>query len=85
MLLEHDFTPAMLNVDGGRQFDKIKEKHADHFACQLLVPDSDAVWAGFQDFSNADVAEHFDVSEQFAGWRMSRARIIVQRHRARIA
>ncbi|MGH3535653.1 MAG: ImmA/IrrE family metallo-endopeptidase [Pseudonocardiaceae bacterium] len=84
-LLEHDFATALHTADGSRQFDTAQEKQADHFAGQLLVPDDDAVWASFHDFTNSDVADHFDVSEQFAGWRMVRARKIVQRYRAKTA
>ena len=84
-LLEHDFAAALSTADGGREFDAALEKQADHFACQLLVPDDDAVWAAFRDFTNGEVAEYFDVSEQFAGWRMARARKIVQRYRAKTA
>lgn len=84
-LLEHDFAASVLTAEGGRLFDATKEKHAGHFACQLLVTDADAVWAGFQDLTNSQVAEHFNVSEQVASWRMARARKIVQRYRAKTA
>jgi hypothetical protein len=84
-LLEHDFAASVLTADGGREFDETQEKHADHFACQLLVPDDDAVWAAFRDYTNADVAKHFNVSEPFANWRMVRARQIVTRHRRKTA
>lgn len=83
LLLEHDFATALLTADGSREFDPALEKQADHFACQLLVPDDDAVWAAFRDFTDRGVAEHYDVSEQFASWRMVRARKIVQRYRAK--
>lgn len=82
-LLEHDFTDVLLTSDGCRYFAKALEKQADYFSCQLLLPDKDAVWAGFQDWSDETVASYFDVSVRFAGWRMSGARKIVQRYHAK--
>lgn len=84
-LLEHDFDDVLLTDDGCRHFDKRLEKQADYFACELLLPEKDAVWAGFQDWTDEDVAEYFDISVKFAGWRMSGARKIVQNFRKKNA
>jgi hypothetical protein len=80
-LLEHDFTDVLLTDDGCRHFDKKLERQADYFSRELLLPEKDAVWAGFQDWSDHQVAEFFDVSVQRATWCMSGARRIVENYR----
>ncbi|GAA3251128.1 hypothetical protein GCM10017691_63660 [Pseudonocardia petroleophila] len=78
-LLEHDFHDVLLTDDGCRQFSSAHEKQAKYFSGELLLPEKAARWAAFRGWTNDLVAEHFDVSIEFAQWRMSGARVYARR------
>lgn len=78
-LLEHDFDDVLLTDDGCRQFDPKIEKEAKFFSGELLVLEKAAQWAAFREWTDEQVAEHFDVSLPFARWRMSGARVMARR------
>ena len=81
-LLMHEPSPP-LTSDGQRNFDKGIEGQADYLGAALLIPRSQAINSAFSDYSNAEIAEIFEVSEQLALWRMNStaARTIVARAR----
>ncbi|MFR9802572.1 ImmA/IrrE family metallo-endopeptidase [Pseudonocardia sp. RS010] len=78
-LLEHGFDDVLLTDDGCRQFDPTVETQAKFFSGELLVPEKGAQWAAFRGWNDEQVAEHFNVSVQFARWRMSGARVMARR------
>lgn len=77
-LLEHEFAELLLGEDGCRHFDPAKEKEAKYLSGQLLIPDDAAKRAAFDNMTNAQVAEAYGVSEQFAQMRMSGVRVMAQ-------
>lgn len=78
-LLEHPFETLILADDQCRRFDPKREKEATFFAGHLLIPEAAAKRAAFQDWSNQQVAEKFEVSVQFAQMRMKGVRVLAQR------
>lgn len=74
-LLEHDFDSVILGEDHSRQFDSSVEKQATYFAGELLVPLAAAERMAFDGWDNAQVAEKYNVSEQFAQMQMKGQRV----------
>lgn len=80
-LLEHPFASMVLTDERCRRFDPNHEKAATFLAGHLLIPDAAVKRAVFDQWTNARVAEHFQVSVQFAqmrthGWRIRAARAL---------
>lgn len=84
-LLEHDFDAALIGANHERLFDKVKEAQANFIAGELLVPDAGARRAAYANWTNAQVALAYGVSEQFAQMQMRGARVIAQRAAAKFA
>ncbi|WP_439664646.1 ImmA/IrrE family metallo-endopeptidase [Lentzea sp. HUAS TT2] len=82
-LLEHVFDEVLLTAEGCRRFDREKEKQATFVSGELLVPWKGAVEAALADMTNAQVAQTYGVSEQFAQMRMSGARVVARNIRAK--
>ncbi len=82
-LLEHPFDEVLLTEKGCRQFNQDKEKQATFVSGELLVPWKGALQAAFDDMTNAQVAQMYGVSEQFAQMRMSGARVAARNMRAK--
>ncbi len=84
LLLEHEFE-GILFADGGcRDLGPemaLKEKQAAALSGELLIPMAAAIRAALSGRTDEQVAEQFDVSLQFAAWRLnaSGARRIAQR------
>ncbi|MER6378699.1 ImmA/IrrE family metallo-endopeptidase [Streptomyces sp. NPDC001250] len=84
LLLEHEFE-GILFADGGcRDLGPemaLKEKQAAALSGELLIPMAAAIGAALSGRTDEQVALQFDVSLQFAAWRMnaSGARKIAQR------
>jgi Zn-dependent peptidase ImmA (M78 family) len=78
-LLEHAFNSVILGEDHKRQFDLTQEKQAGFMAGELLIPQEAARKAAYSNWSNAQVASTYGVSEQFAQMRMSGPRVIAKR------
>lgn len=74
-LLEHSFDSVILGEDHSRQFNPRLEKEATFLSGELLVPFKAVEKMAFDNWSNARVAERFEVSEQFAQMRMSGQRV----------
>jgi hypothetical protein len=74
-LLEHEFDAVILGEDHGRQFNPKVEKEATFLAGELLVPHEAVERMAFRKWTNAQVAERFHVSEQFAQMRMRGQRV----------
>jgi len=84
VLLEHDFQHILFTDDGCRHHDaasKKIEQDATNLAGELLIPTQAARRAALARLTDEQVAEQFDVSIEFARWRMntSGARIIAKR------
>lgn len=84
--LEHVFRGILLATAnrcgiGSRQ----DERDAAELAGELLVPVSAARWLAYQDATDPDVADRFDVSIEMARWRMNGtgARVVAARTAAR--
>ena len=88
LLLEHEFD-GILFTDGGCRSDdvivKAREQGAADLSGELLIPTTAAQSAAWDDMTNEAVAQRFEVSIEFARWRMnlSGARKIVERARAK--
>lgn len=78
-LLEHSFENVVLGENHKRQFDKVQEKQATFISGELLIPEGAARKAAYANWDNAQVAQAYNVSEQFAQMRMVGARVIAQR------
>ncbi|MFD6114713.1 ImmA/IrrE family metallo-endopeptidase [Streptomyces yangpuensis] len=88
LLLEHEFTGVLFSDGGCRSLDpamKAKEQEAHDLSAELLIPKSAAIKAAFDSLPDAEVAQRFDVSIEFARMRMnaSGARMIAARSRAK--
>ncbi|MFI1419330.1 ImmA/IrrE family metallo-endopeptidase [Streptomyces sp. NPDC020731] len=88
LLLEHEFTETLFSDGGCRNLDpsmKAQENEAVHLSGELLIPKTAAIKAALKNRSDAEVAQHFDVSIEFARMRMnaSGARRIAERSRAK--
>jgi hypothetical protein len=85
VLLEHEFDLVLFTADsnGGchNPSNKDQEWEAAEFGAELLLPTDGAHWAARKKMSDEQVADHFDVSVQLAGWRMNAtgARIVAAR------
>jgi hypothetical protein len=77
--LEHAFAEALIGGDHERLFDKTDEKQANFMAGELLVPDGAAFKAAYAKWTNAQVAQAYGVSEQFAQMQMKGARVVAER------
>lgn len=82
-LLEHAFDEVLLTNEGCRRFDREKEKQAKFMSGELLVPHKAALRAALDDMTNAQVAQAFGVSEQFAQMQMAGARVVARNIRAK--
>lgn len=78
-LLEHVFNSVILGEDHKRQFDPTQEKQAGFIAGELLITQEAARKAAYSNWSNAQVASAYGVSEQFAQMQMSGPRVIAKR------
>lgn len=78
-LLEHPFAEVLLTDDDCRRFNPKLEGEATYLSGQLLVPEGAARRAAFDGWTNDQVAEHFDVSTQFAQMRMRGVRVFAER------
>lgn len=78
-MLEHPFAEMLLTDDGCRRFDRKLEDQATYLSGQLLVPEEAARRAAFDGWTNDQVADHFEVSTQFAQMRMKGVRVFAQR------
>jgi Zn-dependent peptidase ImmA (M78 family) len=78
-LLEHPFQEMLLTDDGCRRFDAKLEDQATYLSGQLLIPEQAARRAAFDEWTNNQVAERFQVSTQFAQMRMKGARVFAKR------
>lgn len=78
-LLEHPFDAVILGEDHERQFDKEQERQAKFVSGELLVPEEAAKKAAYSNWTNAQVAAAFGVSEQFAQMQMKGPRVLAQR------
>lgn len=78
-LLEHPFESVVLGEDHKRQFDRAMEKQALFVSAHLLISEEAARRAAYDGWDNAQVAQFFEVSEQFAQMRMSGPRVIARR------
>lgn len=74
-LLEHDFSTVILGEDHKRQFSPEQEKQATFMAGELLIPLPAVERMAFAGWSNEQVANTFDVSEQFAQMQMYGQRV----------
>ena len=78
-LLEHTFEGVLLGEDHKRQFNEAQEKQATFLSGELLIPRRAAQQAAYDEWSNAQVAAAFNVSEQFAQMQMKGPRVRAQR------
>lgn len=84
LILEHPFSPTLVNERGCRSFDANLEAEASELAGELLIPAEAAGRLARRNASNLEAAEQFAVSEAVGRWRMdaSGARLIETRRRA---
>jgi hypothetical protein len=84
VLLEHDFSTALLTLEGCRAVDKEIEAEANQLGGELMIPYQAALRAARNGWDNEEVADYFGVSSAFARMRMdsSGARIVAARQRA---
>jgi Zn-dependent peptidase ImmA (M78 family) len=80
LLLEHEFD-RILFTDGMRGCRNPATKEMEYEAAELLLPSAAARWAAALKKTDEEVADLFDVSVEFARWRMNAtgARLIAQR------
>ncbi|WP_440671831.1 ImmA/IrrE family metallo-endopeptidase [Clavibacter nebraskensis] len=74
-LLEHHFDGVVLGDDHGRQFDEKQEKEATFLSGELLIPQAAAARMAYDKWNNAQVAEKYGVSVQFAQMQMKGPRV----------
>lgn len=74
-LLDHDFDSVILGEDHARQFNPRQEKEATFLSGELLVPFKAVERMAFKNWTNAQVADRFEVSEQFAQMQMKGQRV----------
>lgn len=82
VILEHEFSTALLTLDGCRSVDGENEEEADRLGGELLIPYQAALAAAHAGWADAQVAVSFGVS-RFAAMRMnaSGARKVAARQR----
>lgn len=78
-LLEHPFQDLLLGDDHKRQFSPQQEKEALFLSGELLLPMAAVERMAFSGWSNAQVAEAYGVSEQFAQMQMKGQRVRARR------
>lgn len=78
-LLEHAFAGVLLGEDHKRQFHETQEKQATFLSGELLIPRQAAQRAAYNNWTNAQVARAFNVSERFAQMQMKGPRVRAQR------
>jgi len=88
LLLEHEFGDVLFTDGGCRDLDPPMKKQEDQalaLSAELLIPKTAAIKAAIANWSDDDVARHFDVSIEFARMRMnpSGARTIAKRFLAK--
>jgi len=83
VILEHEFSAALLTLDGCRSVDREIEEEADRLGGELLIPYQAALAAAHAGWTDAQVAVHYGVSHRFAAMRMnaSGARKVAPRQR----
>ncbi|PPH44154.1 hypothetical protein C5D09_14100 [Rathayibacter sp. AY1C9] len=74
-LLEHHFEGVVLGDDHARQFDQKQEKEATFLSGELLIPLAAATRMAYDGWKNAQVAEKYGVSIQFAQMQMKGPRV----------
>ena len=84
-LLEHPFDALTLSDDKCRRFNAAREKQATFFSGHLLISEAAAKRAAFRGWSDEEVADHFQVSVQFARMRMHGLRVMARRALAKQA
>jgi Zn-dependent peptidase ImmA (M78 family) len=84
VLLEHQFTVAILGPDGCRSVGPEIETEAEWFGGELLITYAAAMMLARRNASDAEVARRYGVSQKRAAMRMnaSGARTVVTRQRA---
>jgi hypothetical protein len=84
VLLEHRFTAMLVNDRGCRSWDGNQEAQANELAGELLVPFETAKRLAYRGVTNEEVALAYQVSVEFAAWRMNAtgARKIARRRAA---
>lgn len=78
-LLEHPFDNVIFGEDHKRQFNEQQEKEATFMAGELLIPLAAAERMAFDGWDNAQVAEAYGVSTQFAQMQMKGQRVRAER------
>jgi IrrE N-terminal-like domain len=83
VILEHEFSTALLTLDGCRSVGREIEEEADRLGGELLIPYQAALAAAHAGWSDLYVGHHYGVSQQFAAMRMnaSGARKVATRQR----
>jgi Zn-dependent peptidase ImmA (M78 family) len=83
VILEHEFDILLGSENSCRSSASPVEAEAAELSGELLVPSDAALWAARLDWSNEQVASHFQVSVKMAAWRMNGtgARLRVKRAR----
>lgn len=84
VVLEHPFTAALVNERGCRLANREHEKEAAELSGELLLPFEAAKTLALQNVSDQEAAKRFNVSVEFARWRLNStgARKIAQRAKA---
>lgn len=82
-LLEHPFDQVILGEDHKRQFNKQQEAEANFMAGELLIPLAAAEQMAYRNWTNAQVASAYTVSEQFAQNQMKGQRVRARRAAAK--
>ncbi|GAA4907640.1 ImmA/IrrE family metallo-endopeptidase [Streptomonospora salina] len=87
VLLEHEFTTTLHLSGRCRQSDSAQEDQAAELSGELLIPRDAAVRSALKQHDNDWVASTFEVSIEFARWRMNAtgARTVAARARAKAA
>jgi Zn-dependent peptidase ImmA (M78 family) len=85
VVLEHEFTTLLRTEGRCRESDREQEMQADELSGELLLPSDAALRLAYNGVCDDDVALRFDVSIEFARWRMNStgARTRAQRAAAR--
>lgn len=85
VLLEHQFGALLLTDEGCRAHDREQEEEADEVGAELLIPSAAAVRLARQHVPDQQVALMYQVSVDYARWRMyaTGARTIARRSDAR--
>lgn len=80
VLLGHE-GESPLNVNSGREWNRVQEREADWLAGCLLIPQAAAHQAALRGHSDEEVATLFGVSRSLARWRMNATGARLRAHR----